>query len=135
MYYKKTKVLILVHVSKSKGHAIKALLNNQTFSCSSASLFCLMMLTRNSSHCFWYSATFTLASSSSLVILSTLPLVSMSLFKPFLSLSAESPSSLYLTSSKLCEEQCCQYGKEERERERQGGRERDYSLYPVTSSR
>ena len=127
MYYKKTKVLILVHISKSKGHAIKTLLANQTFSCSSASLFCLIMLTRNSSHCFWYSATFTLASSSSLVILSTLPLVSMSLFKPFLSLSAESPSSLYLTSSNLREEQCCKYrrgGERERGREgeRKGGR-------------
>ena len=72
-----------------------------TFCCSSASRFCCTMMTRYSSHCFWNSATFFLASSSSKDITSTFSLVSSILNNPVRSLLAWSSSSCRFSASKL----------------------------------
>lgn len=72
-----------------------------TFCCSSASRFCCTMMTRYSSHCFWNSATFFLASSSSTDIISTFSLVSSILNNPVRSLLAWSSSSCRFSASSL----------------------------------
>lgn len=75
--------------------------NTRTFCCSSASLFCCTMTTRYSSHCFWNSATFFLASSNSTDMASTLMRVSSILNKPFLNLDTCSPSSSRFSDNNL----------------------------------